>query len=44
MFWNEEDKIDINGKFSSDKIIFEELFTITEINSDEGEQNIYWSS
>ncbi|MGY8989191.1 MAG: hypothetical protein ACKVJA_02920, partial [Flavobacteriales bacterium] len=31
---NEEEKININGKLASAKIIFEELFTITEINGE----------
>ncbi|MBT6699503.1 MAG: hypothetical protein HOB15_03755 [Flavobacteriales bacterium] len=31
---NEEEKININGKLASDKMIFEELFTITELSSE----------
>ena len=31
---NEEEKINISGKLASDKMIFEELFTITELSSE----------
>ena len=31
---NEEEKININGKLASEKMIFEELFTITELSSE----------
>ena len=40
---DEKDKIDINGKLASEKMIFEELFTITEINDDEEEDGVFIS-
>ena len=40
---DERDKIDINGKLSSEKMIFEELFTITEINDDDDEVGVFVS-